>query len=523
MEKKLFVGIIGVMLLVAGILSLFHVGNPTKLSGSYTVYEEPNFQISEWMVGNYQRDMENFISSNYAGHNFNVRLYNQFRYSVFGMSDSIVVGRNGYLYEEPYIIEALGTDEQYRLSDEEIQNIAMQIYNIQSETLRQNKAFLFVFTPSKADFVPENIPTNYYEAYSYYEEDERNYHRLIQAFDELGVIYIDGAEILQESELEVPIFYKTGTHWTRAAALYLMNEIVAELDSEYGIKLKTIHVSEYEESPITSADQDQDLYRLLNVFWAETDETYYFPVESTKKGEVYEMPNIFIQGGSFTNALSDVARDNWIFSECKREFYAISLFDYNRNVRVSTEDLNCNELNTAINQADIILLECNVENVRDLMPEIYDAIYGHLLEGMREDAVVLPIIFGVYGEENDGQIFHWAEPEILYEVKMEENWEEIIIQLELPIDTLHSLYGDDLTEKLEIYVNDRFVDAFDYSQPVLDVHLNLEELELLDKKDSIVLEIKAPYSFQPSRDFESDDTRVLAYKIRYIGGENSGF
>ncbi|MDE7366145.1 MAG: hypothetical protein K2N24_02190, partial [Lachnospiraceae bacterium] len=166
MEKKLFVGIIGFILFLTGILSLFHLGNPTKLNGSYTEYEEPDFQMAEWMAGNYQRDMENFISSNYAGHNFNVRLYNQFQYSVFGMSDSVVVGQNGYLYESPYIIEALGTEEQYRLSDEEIQNIAVKIYNIQSEALRQNKAFIFVFTPSKADFASDNIPVCYYEAYS---------------------------------------------------------------------------------------------------------------------------------------------------------------------------------------------------------------------------------------------------------------------------------------------------------------------------------------------------------------------
>lgn len=518
MEKKLFVGLIGGMLFLTGILSLFHLGNPTKLNGSYTEFEEPDFQMSEWMAGDYQKDMENYSSSNYAGHNFNVRLYNQFRYSAFHMSDSVVVGRNGELFEEPYITEALGLQDQAGMSDEEIQTIAMKIYNIQEESLRQGKAFIFVFTPGKADFVPENIPLSYREADSYYGEDERNYRRLMQAFDELGVVYIDSTEILQESELEVPVFYKTGTHWTRAAALYVMTEITAKLDSDYGIKLKNIQVSEYEAAPITSAEQDQDLYQLLNVFWGETDETYYFPVESTIKGDGYEMPNIFIQGGSFTNILSEIARDNWIFSECKREFYAISLFDYNRKIRYSTEDLNCDELNTAINQADIILLESNVENVYNLMPEMYDAIYGHLLEGMREDALILPVSFGIYSEENDGASFHWAEPEVLYELKPEENWEEIVIQLELPIDTLHSVYGDALTEKLEIYINDRFIGDFDYSQSVLDIHLNRQELGLSGEEEGFMLEIKAPYFFQPSTVPGEGDTRMLAYKIRYIGG-----
>lgn len=518
MEKKIFVGTILGMLLVIGILSVFHKGNSIKLNGSYIVYEEPDFQVSEWLAGNYQKDMDNFVSNNYAGHNFNVRLYNQFRYSLFGMSDSVVVGRNGYLYEKPYIEEALGIEESMKVSDEEIQDIAIKIYHIQEEALHQNKAFIFVFTPSKADFERENIPDRYFMHEVCCGENERNYQRLKQAFDELGVIYIDGTELLKEDRMNVPVFYKTGTHWSRSAALCVMDEIAETLDSEYGIRLKNIQISGFEELSDSTDEQDQDLYRLLNVFWAEQDEAYYQPVESVDRNGIYEMPDIFIQGGSFTNKLAEISRDNRLFSECKREFYAVSLNDYNRGTSITTEELNCDELNIAINQADIILLESNVENIHGLNPEMYDVIYGHLTEGMRDAYVELPVSFGIYGEESDGQSFNWAQPDILYGIRPEADWKELCIQLELPTDILHSIYGDDLTGTIEIYINDRFMKAFDYSQPNPELHLNLEELDLREG-ERIMIEIKAPYSFQPSRDLASEDTRILAYKIRYIGGE----
>lgn len=69
---------------------------------------------------------------------------------------------------------------------------------IQTEAIRQGKAFVFVITPSKADFEREYIPARYFEMETYYEEEERNYHRLVEAFDELGVFYVDSNIVLIE-------------------------------------------------------------------------------------------------------------------------------------------------------------------------------------------------------------------------------------------------------------------------------------------------------------------------------------
>lgn len=380
MEKKIFVVLIaGILFAVFG-FSILHKGNSKELSGVYTKYDKPEFSLEGYQSGEYQTQMDNYYSANYSAHNLAVRIYNQVRYTAFGISDSVVVGRDGYLYEKSYIRETMGVDGAILLSDEELKSLAGQILAIQELAEEQGKGFLFVITPSKADYEQGNIPKNYMYMDASYSQVDRNYIRLKAAFDELGVHYIDSNEFLSEEGLGAPVFYETGIHWTRVAAIDTMNEMTGWLNEQYGYRIPQVKVEDIIASETTEDDQDQDLYRLLNVYYAKKDALYYTPVESIETQDESDKPAIFVQGGSFTNKLMQIAADNQMFSEAMQEFYAEWLQDYNRGTGVGTGDLSCPELGDAINQADIIILETNVENVTGLMPEMYDSIYQHLSE-----------------------------------------------------------------------------------------------------------------------------------------------
>lgn len=519
MEKKIFVGLAAFGLLALMITTFFHLGNQRELSGSWVEYEKPELSMEAWLDGSYQTNLEKYVSANYSMHNFNIRIYNQVRYSAFHTANAAVIGKEGYIYESAYLVEALRTKKACILSDERIKSLAEKIYKIQEEAIKQEKAFVFVFTPSKADFESEYIPDTWLAKTAYCDEDERNYIRLKAEFDRLGVCYVDSCEILEQSD-EYPVFYKSGIHWNRISAIQVVNAVSDVLEENYNISIKRLECSNVEISSTTNDLQDQDMYELLNVFWTPQDEVYYTVNEQPIYSENHDLPKLFIQGGSFTNKILEISSDNYLFAEVQGEFYAQSLQDYNRKTGVNTDDLNCDELNHAINYADVILLESNVENVHDLMPNMYEQILLHLQEGDR-NIIKQPISLGIYGDEEDTAGFNWAATNVLYEVEIPDNGASLQVRLELPIEQLKEKYGT-LDETIKLYANGRLVGEIDYSQAVCQISVDKEQLGLEEGEESIVLEIVSPYFFCPA-DSGSTDTRELAYKIRRIevtGGED---
>lgn len=516
MEKKIFVGLTALGLLALMVTSLLHLGNREPLNGSWTEYEKPEFCAEAWMDGSYQTDLENYTAANYSMHNFNTRIYNQIRYSAFHTANSVIIGKEGYIYERAYIVESLGTESHIILSDEEIAELAEKIYEIQKEAVRQGKAFIFIITPSKSDFESEYIPDTWLAQTSYYDsKNDRNYIRLKEKFNELGVLYVDANDILAQSDI-YPVFYKSGIHWNRISAISVVNTISDVLEKEYDISVKRLECPNVEVSLTTNDPQDQDMYKLLNVFWTPNDEVYYMANEQSTYQVDYDLPNLFIQGGSFTNKILDISRDNRLFAEVQGEFYAKSLQDYNRTIGTITENLDCDELNHAINNADVIMLETNVENVMDLMPDMYDQILAHLKEGDR-GIIEQPISVGIYGDEEDTSKFNWAANDVLYEIKFNADQNRYIMDIEIPKTELEQKYGT-LDKKIKVYANGKIVSSVSYDQSECQISLDRDQLGLQNEQDDIIIEIVAPYFFCPA-DSGSADNRNLAYKIRRIGGE----
>lgn len=517
MEKKIFVGLTALGLLALMVTSLFHLGNQKPLNGSWTKYQKPELCAEAWMDGSYQTDLENYTAANYSMHNFNTRIYNQIRYSAFRTSNSVVIGKEDCYFEASYLKEALGTDADILLTDREIEGLAQQISDIQKAAKSQGKGFIYVITPSKADYRREDIPQSYLAKTTYYTPEERNYIRLKEAFDRLGVCYLDSNEVLQNTER--PVFYNSGTHWNRVSAVLVMNEILAKLQQEYGIRVKQLEMPDIEVTADSDDEQDQDLAKMLNTFWAATDSQYYEANEQAIFDSGYDMPRMFVQGGSFTNKLMEISRDNCLFSELHRMFYGISMQDYNRGSGADTKNLlNSDAFRYAVQDADIIMLETNVENVSNLQPEIYEKIYENLCSKKTEHSEAFAYA-GVYGEENDGSSFRWASPHMLYEVMLPEKSENLQIQLELPIMQLKAANGEHLDQTMQIYANGNLIAEADYTEDVINFQIPVSQIESTESGNiDIMLEIVAPYSFCPA-DSGSADNRNLAYKIRRIGGE----
>ena len=267
------------------------------------------------------------------------------------------------------------------------------------------------------------------------------------------------------------------------------------------------------------------MYRLLNVYQAEMDDEYLMPKEQVEFPKGYVMPRLFIQGGSFTNKLLEIVRDDMLFSEDLGQFYGISLQDYHRAFGITVKDDYENEaLKQAVNEADVILLESNVENVNALLPDMYQAIYRHLSEETstqseheNETASDLSRLglntppIGCYQQENDGSPFFWAKQDMFFVVDAGQSVE---FTVEFPIDKLEHKYGEQLEETARVYVNGVLLKELSYQSGAQTITLDGEVTKNALGREEILVEIVAPYFFNPKEEFGAEDNRNLAYKLR---------
>ena len=125
-------------------------------------------------------------------------------------AEDVIYGTDGWLY----YAETLD-DYQNRatLTDEEVQQIAQTIADMQAYCEARGAQFVFTIAPNKSSLYPEHMPARYLQS-----DSPGNYEKLKPLLEEYGVHYADLFTFLSEQD-EI-LYLKTDSHWTnRGAAL----------------------------------------------------------------------------------------------------------------------------------------------------------------------------------------------------------------------------------------------------------------------------------------------------------------
>lgn len=125
-------------------------------------------------------------------------------------AEDVIYGTDGRLY----YAETLD-DYQNRatLTDEEVQQIAQTIADMQAYCEARGAQFVFTIAPNKNSLYPEHMPARYLQS-----DSPGNYEKLKPLLEEYGVHYADLFTFLSEQD-EI-LYLKTDSHWTnRGAAL----------------------------------------------------------------------------------------------------------------------------------------------------------------------------------------------------------------------------------------------------------------------------------------------------------------
>lgn len=122
----------------------------------------------------------------------------------------VIYGKDGWLYYEKTLNDYRN---QATLTEQEAQQIAQMLAEMQAFCQARGARFLFTIAPNKNSLYPEQMPERYLQS-----DSPGNYERIKPWLMEYGIHYADLFTFMSEQD-EI-LYHKTDSHWTnRGAAL----------------------------------------------------------------------------------------------------------------------------------------------------------------------------------------------------------------------------------------------------------------------------------------------------------------
>jgi hypothetical protein len=287
------VTLIYIVLLLPLIQHQFDFAKDTPLKGAVEFYPDIKFSINNWKDESFQKTKEKFLNQNMGFRNFLVRLNNQIYYSIFDQAkaNSVVVGKDGYLFEESYIKDYTGANF---VGQRRVDEVTRRLVAIDSAFRAAGKILLVVFPPGKASYYPEYIPDRYKIV-----NDSTNLKSYTAAIANSGIRYIDFNQFFLERKNTTlyPLYPKTGIHWSDYGAILAIDSINRYLGKEMGYRPVSVFWDDYV-SKDSISNIDADIEDGMNLLFSISKPQYFYPtLQYVENGR--RKPKVFTVGDSF--------------------------------------------------------------------------------------------------------------------------------------------------------------------------------------------------------------------------------
>lgn len=358
-RKYILYSIFLIVLLLPLVQRFFHLFKENPLTGAYIATEKPELNAESWFDGSFQSGFEAFANDNLGFHNTAVRLRNSFCFSVFHKANAnVVVGKDNYLYEQPYIDARFGLDYIGRTA---IEKRVRRIRQFQDSLDREGKKMIIFLAPSKADYFPEYLP-KFYRKMNYC-QDSTNYRQFKKFFKQYGVRYIDYNQyfIQQKEKTEYPLYPKYGIHWSHYGAVYAMDSLIRYAEQLLHVRLNRMYVN--------------DMIRKYNAFYSDYDLAYTLNLARKSQLKGYPMYYLDVQWEKDTtlpkpNMLVIADSYYWYIymAHLQCDCFTGNFWYYNKTVYPESADANGNAVDVYedMQKADILLIMCTTQGLCDL-------------------------------------------------------------------------------------------------------------------------------------------------------------
>jgi alginate O-acetyltransferase complex protein AlgJ len=284
----------------------------------------PGFSLQSWMDRSFQDRAAGWFNHTFFLRKPFILLFNQAYYECFGKSymlgRTIVVGKQGSLYEEYYIRDFCGLT--HPLGNDSVRALVGEMREFQSACRRRNVPFVVLITPSKPSVYPEYIPDGFMRAGM---KMPRDYDMLVAALREYGVEFVDGRKLTLAAKQanDAPVFCRGSTHWNSLGVLPSVNALVAKI-RERGNCMPVSLVVDSVVVDRRPEGTDADLARGLHLLFPPLDYAAPHPVIRAVRGGTSGRScagSLAIVGGSFCEMAIDMMEKNGVAGSVDFYYY----------------------------------------------------------------------------------------------------------------------------------------------------------------------------------------------------------
>lgn len=372
LRQKLFIA--GAAAVLLSPLLLARTDERFAVDGVENQAEFPQVTASTLISGQAQTEFEQFMQQRLPGKPFMVRLRNEITFSMLGTVSNINYSmnrdRNLFSWENvSYYLQYFAP-----VSEEGAADLTGKLERLE-RLLKENGKELYIFiTPCKVRYTEAELP--WVDKVMAPERQDGNYERLTAALADSGLKYFDSIAYMEEHrgdfDSRVPLFYRTGLHWS----VYVGNVVGAAfgdyLEEQSGYNLPELEITAQPcQEPVYP---DADSFEVFNLLQKPYDD-YYEPVIRVTDAST-DAPGVLCRGGSFMGqSVAALIRNHYfgknvsmenrqVFTE---EFAGVQGFD-------SYEQLDLKEY---FKDIDMVILEVNETAVSEMSFGFIDYVLEH--------------------------------------------------------------------------------------------------------------------------------------------------
>ncbi|MBC9811601.1 hypothetical protein H9Y05_03850 [Crocinitomicaceae bacterium CZZ-1] len=265
-----------VLLFLPMLQSKFRIVNIQPLKGAVQATADPYISGSNWLSGEYQRLQEQYVKDSFGLREPFVRLYNQLNFSMYNQTNAegIVIGKEGYLYEEGYIRAYLGLDF---VGEDSIRKKVEQLKVIADSLEKEGIEVVVLLAPGKGSFYPEYFP----ESYNGIKKGKTNFEVYKKYLTSEGINVFDAhtwfAEMKHGVHQQNKLYSKTGIHWSKYGEYLVADSLLAYLTQVTGRPFPGIELDHIEYTS-KLRDTDNDIWQGMNLIRPLEDFKMAYPV-----------------------------------------------------------------------------------------------------------------------------------------------------------------------------------------------------------------------------------------------------
>lgn len=373
--KHILVGIVGALLFLPLAQDGIRMMPEAKLQGFYQLAPKPEvgaFTWNHWFQGEFQEQFASRMEDHIGLRNYFVRIRNDYDYRLFRIPHArgFIQGKEGYLFEEDYILEYLG---RYFIG-ESILETKLQKLKGAGEALKQvGIPLVLIIEPGKASFFPEYIP----DLYDPLVKTMSNYDYVSRRITELEIPSIDlKVCFMQARDTSVyPLFPKYGMHWSVYGSALALDTMVNYIQSVIPADLPSFTFSgmELSDSPRYT---DKDIADLLNLVFPLPGERLAYPVLTFDTVKPRKLNVLVVADSYFVNLVQLTA--GHLFEGQEYWYYNSKIYPHIADDR-NPVYVDKSNLHEKLQEFDLILLMVSEINLHcgfwNFADEVYQAFY----------------------------------------------------------------------------------------------------------------------------------------------------